>query len=928
MQPWKTYHFFQQKDVPEIPELQTMEITCVSSDFSQVMFGTNDGHIHVLASIDPPDIIQSDFETNGPILFLQVSSDSSKILIVSKSEDSYVFTICNALLFSPMYELTISTEGTTEIPFISCSGDLTKVAFTLNKKTLTVYTFPNKDTDKVQKLTLKPQTFDLDSEITGIFFSSGLDKNRKPISFIFVPTIQTINCFGINNGKLKYSQIDAIGYTPEPGEKTAFIGENGNLYLCRKNVVSIYSSKGRLLNEDIVLDVKPMKLFRFRQYIVSIVQTDKPTNSLKIYDPKIHCIFGVSHLGIKVSYLLNEWGSLTLILDDGKIALLNEPDIETKVLQLCQKYNQYDVAFKLAQANQDDLSPTVIPIIHHNKGDSFYEKRNYQEAIHEYIEAIGYLEPSYVIKKFLDPQFATYLIEYLEALQEHGNKTANEESHKLHTNLLFGCYIKLKRMKTIQEKIDLAAECQRKGIEPPYDVEAAIEALDNANFDDLALELAKVNNSHETYIKLLAEAHKVQLIVDHLVNMPPNKIEKVVLEHGPLILETLEEEARNGFINFLVSACTRGVNDDPQRMCKAASFSPVFIVYPQYYIEFINRLVEIDADKMSRTIWNDYISCSLKANTSKLTSILLHPKAKYSDEQALIIIREEHLALEKMKNEYIKLQKKNVQNINIDINDVERRLKDITEGLKVIYEHRGLFYELILISDVTEYPKICERFGDRDPYLYQECLLKAVTSKEQNLNIIETLIKTIVEKNIIPIYSILHILEKNVTTSKVYYGFISKYIMNDIIKLQKDIDDKTDTLKKLDKELDEINSDISQMENDYFMIRPDMCRICKVKIDRPSRHFLCGHSFHIGCLGDEPYVCPICKELHLNNAQNSMNSINQAKMQNDIFALLDATDDPQETLNMVLQGSFMDNDLNKIEERVEGLMTKLNMHDE
>jgi hypothetical protein len=49
---------------------------------------------------------------------------------------------------------------------------------------------------------------------------------------------------------------------------------------------------------------------------------------------------------------------------------------------------------------------------------------------------IGYLEPSYVIGKFLDVSHVDFLIQYLSAL--HSEKIAD----KNHTALLLNCYVK------------------------------------------------------------------------------------------------------------------------------------------------------------------------------------------------------------------------------------------------------------------------------------------------------------------------------------------------------------------------------------------------------------------------------------------------------------------------------------------------------
>ena len=70
--------------------------------------------------------------------------------------------------------------------------------------------------------------------------------------------------------------------------------------------------------------------------------------------------------------------------------------------------------------------------------DSFSDSRKneYETATDQYCKTIGFLEPSYVIKKFLDSQHIDHLTRYLEEL--HREKLANAD----HTTLLLNCYTK------------------------------------------------------------------------------------------------------------------------------------------------------------------------------------------------------------------------------------------------------------------------------------------------------------------------------------------------------------------------------------------------------------------------------------------------------------------------------------------------------
>ena len=84
---------------------------------------------------------------------------------------------------------------------------------------------------------------------------------------------------------------------------------------------------------------------------------------------------------------------------------------------LSLKTRDPELAFLVANANHD---------------------QDFDGAMSQYLRTVGYVEPSYVIRKFLDAQRIHNLTEYLEGLHEKGK--ANSD----HTTLLLNCYTKLK----------------------------------------------------------------------------------------------------------------------------------------------------------------------------------------------------------------------------------------------------------------------------------------------------------------------------------------------------------------------------------------------------------------------------------------------------------------------------------------------------
>ena len=108
-----------------------------------------------------------------------------------------------------------------------------------------------------------------------------------------------------------------------------------------------------------------------------------------------------------------EWGSVYVLAKKGEqLWQLSEKDTQSK-LDILFKKNSYEIAIDLAQSSQYDKEG-VIDIIRHY-ADHLYSKGDFDKAIVQYKKTIGYLEPSYIIRKFLDSQRIVNMTDYLQA---------------------------------------------------------------------------------------------------------------------------------------------------------------------------------------------------------------------------------------------------------------------------------------------------------------------------------------------------------------------------------------------------------------------------------------------------------------------------------------------------------------------------------
>ena len=113
---------------------------------------------------------------------------------------------------------------------------------------------------------------------------------------------------------------------------------------------------------------------------------------------------------------------------------LREKDTSTKLDTLC-KQQLFDTAAGVAAAagyDRDNISE-----IHRAHGEWLYSQGAYDGAIAQYVKTIGVLEPSHVIRRFLDSARIGNLSTYLEALHAAGAAGSD------HTTLLLNCYTKV-----------------------------------------------------------------------------------------------------------------------------------------------------------------------------------------------------------------------------------------------------------------------------------------------------------------------------------------------------------------------------------------------------------------------------------------------------------------------------------------------------
>lgn len=159
-----------------------------------------------------------------------------------------------------------------------------------------------------------------------------------------------------------------------------------------------------------------------------------------------------------------------IITSSWSLIRFTEKDITSKLDVLLRK-SLYPLAITLATEESCDIGD--IMKIYQLYGDFLFRKGDYDGAIAQYSATVGFVQPSYVIKRFLESNLVSHLVTYLEKIHERGVAT------KDHTVLLLSCLTKMKDESKLAEFLNMleSKENEQGSVSDSFDIEVAITTL-------------------------------------------------------------------------------------------------------------------------------------------------------------------------------------------------------------------------------------------------------------------------------------------------------------------------------------------------------------------------------------------------------------------------------------------------------------------
>ncbi|XP_063842053.1 vacuolar protein sorting-associated protein 11 homolog isoform X3 [Scylla paramamosain] len=646
----------------------------------------------------------------------------------------------------------------------------------------------------------------------------------------------------------KETTVELDGLGCEPGCSTLADGRHEHHFLvARPDALYSYTSDSR--GSCYVFEGEKTLVAWFRGYLI-VAAADKggPTTrsgerSITVYD-LTNKLVALSTRVRGLAGVVGEWGGLYLVTTEPSLIHMSEKDLHSK-FQLLFKKNQFDIAISLAKTQCCDQEE--VAEILKQYGDWLYSKGNHAAAMDQYLKTVPHLEPSYVIRKYLDTQHIHNLTTYLQALHRTGSATAD------HTSLLLNCYTRLRDTQQLNEFImskEGAVEC---------DVELGVRVCRSAGYYDHALALAARHGLHHHHLAILIDDKKdYSAALRYMATLELEEVKANVLRYGSVLLNHVPDETTE----LLISLCTdykpsnspivkEGSLDsyptpeDPVR-ADPEEFEYLLVGHSEQAITFLERLT--DPHNPSRQLLSPRLYTTLLAE-------YLHQYSLAPEGQDQVALGEKVLAL--LRNPDTKVCR-----------DQALLLCDkhkFHDGKLLLWEQAGMFEEMLAWhgerGETEAALAVCSRKAQQQPSLwcsFLRQLASASSPSPPNPHHLSTCLNNIEEKGLMPALEVMEVLA---SSPHITLGQVRDYLLGVVASHSSTLAAEASRSQQYAQETAKMRDTIRDLRTGATQFTATKCNICNNELELPSVHFLCRHSFHQHCFesySESDADCPMC----------------------------------------------------------------------
>ncbi|WAQ88535.1 hypothetical protein PtA15_9A662 [Puccinia triticina] len=579
--------------------------------------------------------------------------------------------------------------------------------------------------------------------------------------------------------------------------------DNGDLILADDSALYVYGPEGR--GACLAYEGPKARLNSRGNYLVITsppsstgLKNDVEQTRVIVFDLQNRFIAYNALFRGTVLHVWAEWGELYVLTSAAEVTRLVERPLSEKLSILYDK-DMYVLATNVAKSSGAD--PSELSEIYRRFGDYLYQKSDFEGAVQQYINTIGTVQPSIVVRKFLDAQRISNLTSYLQEL--HARGVANAD----HTTLLLNCYTKLKDHAKLDDFIKANERASRDSGDPlPFDLETAIRVCRQAGYFEPALYLAKQYRQDEEYLRIQVE------------------------DRGKW-LDAVQ------FMRSLGHVGTRAEEKDE-------TAAPDSIIGPSD---------EEDREAVWGTLLELYLQTSAEAGDGRAR------------------MRSRAMSLLKKGAEGSKLRYEPTQALIVCLTH------DFVPGIVLLYDRLGMVEDILRFwidrADSVESLEAqeaqsrifecLEKYGDAHPELYPIVLRYLATSPPQllsspngQLNGLQKALDHIEKRKILSPIEVIEILSKPGSSASI--GTVKTYLLNQVTNQKHQMNSDLDLINSYRKEVDKKRTELHELvEKPKIFNLNNKCASCFTPLDLPVVHFMCQHSYHQRCLGDQE-ACVKC----------------------------------------------------------------------
>ncbi|XP_031570001.1 vacuolar protein sorting-associated protein 11 homolog [Actinia tenebrosa] len=835
---WRRFIFFDKEFLKDhetnqpYERLKDINISACSSGRGQMIFGDNSGSIHFLDR----DLQLSSFKA-FEIKASHLYQLKQHNILVSVGEDEVginpIVRVWNLdktdKLGNPVCcQMLRAIPGNKPVA-VSCLAvleNLTQMAIGFDDGSVVVYRGDiTRDRHSKQRMIHQDK-----HPVTGLSY-----RQTTGSTILFVVTTDTVISYNLSSKDFK-EVLDTHGCSLRCSALSD-LSQEQQIIIARNEALYFYQSDGR--GPCLAFEGEKQMITWFRGYLVVVSKDskiqrpapglnseNKVANMVTVYDIQNKFIAFTGTV-TEVLDVLCEWGNLYIVTTDYKIIQLQEKDTQTK-LEILFKKNLYAMAISLAKSQH--YSDGLIDIFT-QYGDHLYSKGDHDGSIQQYIKTIGHLEPSYVIRKFLDAQRIHNLTAYLQALHEQGLANAD------HTTLLLNCYTKLKDVTKLDEFIMSEKELN-------FDVETAIKVCKQAGYYKHAVYLANKFDQHDWYLKIQLEDLKdYQKALEYIARLDFYEAESNMKNYGKSLVNKVPDEATN----LLKRLCTdyrpsqgdvKTGSNKPQK-ARPEEFIHIFVHQKAKLIEFLEHMIQVQP-----------ISSSLLYNT--LLELYLNNAAHESNIQSQV--GHEKKALDLLTN--------TEAGYDLDHAMVLAQMHHFKAGILYLYEKAKLYQQILHYHmEQNDYHNVidtCKKYGVQDPGLWVQALSYFARKETDCKTQIMEVLSHIDKGNLMSPLLVLQTLAHNSTAT---LAVVKEYIIHRLQTEDELIAKDERLIRQYSEETEKMRTQIQELKKSAQVFQGAKCSMCSRPLDLPAVHFLCQHSFHQLCFesyADNDNECPIC----------------------------------------------------------------------